>query len=503
MSELCTELAPLLAGARVKDVAALPPRDLLLVLEPRDGLEGAPPILRLRLSSHPDASRLHLQQGRTFRHDGPVGPFFEALANELAGAELRTVEQVRGDRIALIEFRDTPSSKRRALALELFGRRANLLLLGPGDTILDLLVPAHGKGAERLAKGIAWQPPGGGGAPPGPAPPGIEESFPAPQDPPPGPVPDRAPLSWRVERALEPQAAAAQADDARRRLLSRAKRKRDRARGLVIGLQQRAEAGAGAERVRQDGDLLKAALGRIERGMKQIELEDWFSDGAPLRKIALDPRLSPKENLQRTFDRFHKLERSRASVAEELARAEAKVRALEELLESAESAEDPALLDQRAVQDGLLDPQQIADIRKRKAPAPRLPYRVFIVADGFEVRVGRTAKDNDDLTFRHARGNDLWLHTAESPGSHVILRREKHQDPSPEAILEAAFLAIHFSPLKEAVRTTVHVAARKFVHKPRGAKPGLVTLSGGRVMEVRMKHERAAELVRAARNRTN
>lgn len=484
-------------------MAALPPRDVLLVFEPPTGLEGAPPVLRLRLSSHPEAARLHLQQGRTHRHDGPIGPFYERLSKELGGAELRSVEQVRGDRIALIEFRDTPSGKRRALVLELFGRRANVLLLGPGDELVDLLVPATGKGAERLAKGATWEPPGGGGAPPGPPPPALEEAFPEPQDAPHGPVPDRAPLSWRVERALEPQAQAAHADDARRQLLSRAKRKLGRAKGLVAGLEQRAAAGDTAERVRQDGELLKSAMGQLQRGMESIELQDWFAEDAAPRRIELDPRRSPQENVQRYFDRFHKLERSRASVADELARAQAKVQALEELLASAENADDPAALDADAVKQGLLDPQQQADQRKRKAPAPRLPYRVFEVAGGYEVRVGRTAKDNDDLTFRHARGNDLWLHTAESPGSHVILRKEKNQEPPQQAILEAAFLAIHFSPLKEAVRATVHVAPRKAVHKPRGAKAGLVTLSGGRILEVRMQHERAEELVRAARGRTD
>lgn len=502
MGELCREVEALLAGGRVKDVAALPPRDVLLVIEPREGLEGAPPVLRLRLSAHPDAARVHLQQGRTYRHDGPISPFYEGLQQELLGAEVRSIRQVRGDRIVFVEFKGGPSGKARILALELFGRRANLLLLDQKDQILDLLVPGHGKNAERLAVGSTWDAPGGGGAPSGPEPPSVEESFSKPEEVPPGPVPDRAPLSWRVERTLEPLAEETHRMDGGKRLAARAKRKLDRAKGLVVGLEQRAAAAEGADRVRQDGELLKSALGRLKRGMESIELEDWFAEDTPPRTIELDPRRTPQQNVQRTFDRFHKLERARESVASELARAQTKVIALVALLEAAESAEDPVAMDLAAVKEGLLDPLQQADARKRKAPTARLPYRTFEVADGYEVRVGRAAKDNDQLTFHHARGNDYWLHTADCPGSHVILRVEKNREPSQQALLEAAFLAIHFSPLKEAVRTPVHVARRKFVHKPRGAKAGLVNLSGGRVMVVRVQHERVAELLRAASGRS-
>ena len=98
------ELGPLVRGARVSDLHALPPRDLILVLEPDVGHR-----LRLRLSAGPDAPRLHLQMDRVRAHDGPPGPFFRRAAEELVGASLHSLEQVRGDRLALIEFRDSKS----------------------------------------------------------------------------------------------------------------------------------------------------------------------------------------------------------------------------------------------------------------------------------------------------------------------------------------------------------------------------------------------------------
>ena len=151
---------------------------------------------------------------------------------------------------------------------------------------------------------------------------------------------------------------------------------------------------------------------------------------------------------------------------------------------------------------------QEADPRRRKAPAPRLPYRTFEGVKGTEIRVGRTARDNDALSLKLCNGNDLWLHTADAPGSHVVLRtsvnargkgKGKSPEADPEELLDAAHLAVHFSPLRGAEKADVHVCPCKQVHKPKGAKPGLVTLSGGRTLQVRLEPERLDRLLRADR----
>jgi predicted ribosome quality control (RQC) complex YloA/Tae2 family protein len=248
---------------------------------------------------------------------------------------------------------------------------------------------------------------------------------------------------------------------------------------------------------RTEGELLKANLARLARGMKEIEVEDFLAEGAPQRRIALDPRLSPAQNLERAFDRARKLERTALAVEGELALARERVEALAALEQAARDPDgDPLALDAQAVARGLLEPRQEADPRKRPAqPAQRLPYRAFSGASGSEIRVGRSAKDNDELSFRHARGNDVWLHTADAPGSHVVLRLESRGEPDPEELLDAAHLALHFSPLKGATRGRIHVARCKEVHKPRGAKPGLVQLSGGKTWEIRVQPARLERLL--------
>lgn len=505
VAELTAEIQPLLEGWTVKDVQGHPPQDVLLVLEPPGGAEaaeasGGPPILRLRLAADPNAPRLHLQQGRVHKHDGPVGPFFQALEEHLIGAVFRGISPVRADRIAIAEFK-APEGK-RGLILELFGRRANLILVGAGDKILALATqPPKRKNedAPRLAPGGTWAPPGPGHPPKGDAP-TIEEAFGEPAELPPGKVKDRAPLSWRVECALGSEAEVAHADEARRRLKQRVKRRLGRAKGLVEGLIAKQIAADGADRMRQDGELLKAALGTFERGIREIRLQDWFAPDAPERAIELDPKLSPNENVQRLFDRYHKLERAKASVDDEIARAEARVLELDALRAQAEDETvDAEASDRDAVARGLLDPIQVADARKRKKPEPRKPYRTFMGSKGSEILVGRTARDNDTLSIRIARGSDYWFHTADCPGSHVILRTRKGQEPDHEEVLDAAHLAIHFSPVRGTDRAPVHVAARKHLHKPKGAKPGLVTLSGGRILEVRVQQGRIEGLLRGDR----
>ncbi|MDP6407861.1 MAG: NFACT family protein [Planctomycetota bacterium] len=489
IGELVAELAPLLSGAELRDVHPLPPRDLLLVFAECDDPAR---VLRLRLAADPDASRLHLQHGRVRRSaGGPLCPFFRRLIDELPGRSLRRLQQVRGDRLVLLEF--SGGGERRALLAELTGRHANLLLLGPRDELVDLLVPAPSrKGDPRLIVGRPWR------APPGSPP--IEKSLatvaqalPAVAE---AALPERAPLSWLVEAHFLPQVAERERDRARRTLVRRIERKLDRARSLARGLARRVAACETAERVRQDGELLLAHLARLRRGLDSVELEDLYSDGSPSRRIPLDPRLDPQGNAQRFFDRARKLERSRAELPEEVTRVEQRIADLEELRARAEdTCEDAAALDAVGVEAGLLDAPQQADPRKRPPPAPRLPYRTFTGCAGSEIRVGRSARDNDALTFRHCRGNDLWLHTAEAPGSHVVLRTARGVEPDPEEVLDAAHLAVHFSPLRGAGRADIHVARRKQVHKPRGAPAGLVTLSGGRNLAVRVQPHRLERLL--------
>ena len=111
--------------------------------------------------------------------------------------------------------------------------------------------------------------------------------------------------------------------------------------------------------------------------------------------------------------------------------------------------------------------------------------------------MGKNDDGNDYLTTRLARGKDLFFHLEGSPGSHVVLRTEGREDPPPEALLEAAELAVHFSSQKGSGRADVHVAAIKDVSKPKGAKPGLVHVHRGRTLHLRRDPARLERILGA------
>jgi len=103
--------------------------------------------------------------------------------------------------------------------------------------------------------------------------------------------------------------------------------------------------------------------------------------------------------------------------------------------------------------------------------------RVFKSSDGYEILVGKKAKDNDHLTFRVARSLDLWLHAADYPGSHVVVKNPNRKDVPHQTLLEAAQLAAFYSDAREQIKAAVNYTQKKFVNKPRGAAPGLVRLA--------------------------
>lgn len=500
IAELVAELRPICEGATLSEVAALPPRDVLLFF--RDAPAGATgnAIVRVRVSADSDGPRLHLQTLRQVRHEGPLGPFFRRLSADLAGATLRRIEQVARDRIVRFDFTGTPCGETRVLLAELTGRHANLVLLGPNERVLDVLVTAAPKAgrAPRLVVGEPWQ------APPGAAR-KLDEGASLSEflgEPPSAAsaAPDaRAPLSFLVQEKLGREIAELALQRERRDLSERVERKLARAKSLVHGLEQRMAAADDAERVKLDGEALKVHMQLVKRGAPSVRVPDPFGEPGAEREIALDPKKSPRDNVEQIFERYRKLLRARETVAGELALARERARELDQLLASIAGSNATEALASEAVERGLLDAAQVADERKRKAPQARKPYRSFTGSKGSEIRVGKSAADNDELSQRHCRGNDAWLHTADAPGSHVVLVLQKNAEPDHEELLDAAHLAVHFSPLRGAHKAVVHLARGKDVHKPRGAKPGLVLLSGGKSLVVRVQPERIKRLLDSAR----
>jgi predicted ribosome quality control (RQC) complex YloA/Tae2 family protein len=133
--------------------------------------------------------------------------------------------------------------------------------------------------------------------------------------------------------------------------------------------------------------------------------------------------------------------------------------------------------------------------RRKGAEAPRLPYRKFTSLRGASILVGRSARDNDALTFRIARGNDLWLHARAVQGAHVVVPGAG-DSPDPRTLGDAALLAAHFSSARGSDGVEVAWTRCKYVRKPRGAPPGSVAVTREKVLRVRLEEDRLAAILR-------
>jgi predicted ribosome quality control (RQC) complex YloA/Tae2 family protein len=213
--------------------------------------------------------------------------------------------------------------------------------------------------------------------------------------------------------------------------------------------------------------------------------------------VALDPSLRPAENARRYYDDAGRRSRAEARLPELLAAADADLARWRDVVAAGEA--------------GALPESAVRILRRLDAPSPRKaaagagdrkPYRVYRTSGGLEVRVGRSSRDNDRLTFGHCSPNEVWLHARSVPGSHVILRWANPEAAPPARDLEeAAVLAAVHSKARTSGTVAVDWTRRKHVRKPRGAPPGSVRLLQAKTVmvepdpavEERLRVDEAAE----------
>jgi predicted ribosome quality control (RQC) complex YloA/Tae2 family protein len=296
---------------------------------------------------------------------------------------------------------------------------------------------------------------------------------------------DRHHLRLEAERAFDARAATASA---------RIKQESSRLKKLRENLSRDLAEHGDAEEHRRAGDLLLANIGTAERRGSVVRLRDFYAEGAPWVELEVEENRTLQEEAARRFARYTKAKRAAREIAARLETTESEVSALESKhaeLESIIAARDSealeAMMDKRDAR-----PAQTprAKSSKKGVDEGMRGLRRYRSSDGYEIIVGRRAKENDQLTFRVARSYDTWMHAADYPGSHVVVRARGRDEPVPHrTIVEAAQLAAHFSQAGKDSKVAVNYTQRKFVSKPRGAAPGLVYLSSFRTLLVEPREE--------------
>jgi predicted ribosome quality control (RQC) complex YloA/Tae2 family protein len=236
-----------------------------------------------------------------------------------------------------------------------------------------------------------------------------------------------------------------------------------------------------AENADQDrllGELLTASLHNIKPGQKTAEITNYY-DGSTVA-IELDPRLSPAQNAQRFYKRYAKAKTAIVEKNNQLAETGRELMYLESVLaflENASAYEEAEAIRQELIDEGYL--------RRRKAPASKKPpkpaFLSYQVSGGLQALAGRNNRENDILTFKRASSGDIWFHTKDIPGTHVILLTSGADAPA-EAIAEAASIAAWHSRARESENVPVDYTFVKYVKKPSGAKPGMVIFTNNRTI---------------------
>jgi predicted ribosome quality control (RQC) complex YloA/Tae2 family protein len=232
--------------------------------------------------------------------------------------------------------------------------------------------------------------------------------------------------------------------------------------------------------------LMASAAGR-GAGASSITVPDVLASGdAPPVTIALDPALTAVANAERLYDRARRARRAREQAAERGAEAGATATRAAELLAEARALEAAGALPKELnawIAAHAVEMDRL--VRTGSSEGTRLPYRQFMLAGGWEARVGRGAKDNQELTTRHASPHDYWLHARGVSGSHVVLRRPSRDAKVPRPVLEAAAgLAAWFSKARSQALVPVSYTERKYVRPVKGGPPGLVRLEREEVVMV-------------------
>ena len=433
----------------------------------------------LFVSFEPNAPRIYIIKRRLRdleKSSVNSNSFVMFLRKRLAHSVLQSIEKFPAERILRFLFlaeNEIGDTENYSLIVQLTGRSANLFLLDGRDFILDSLRAPFGDGQEI---GMKYAPPLR-----------ADENRKSVEQPI-FQIGDSESLSEaldifylekEVEKSFQDKAKSAQAK------LKQEVSKREK---LVKKLKQDLENHGDADKWKRFGDLILANLADAVSVDGKLLVVDYFDETTPTVEIEADENDSLTLTAEKFFKRYTKARNAKAEISKRLAISEDEIADLNEKherLKSAVEAKDEDVLNEFVETKVEKSPTKL---RERQAESFRGARR-FTSSEGFEILVGKASKDNDFLTFRIAKSLDLWLHAADYPGSHVVVRNPGRQEIPNKTLLEAAQLAAFYSHAREQPKVAVHFTQKKFVNKPKGAALGLVSLSSFKTILVEPKIE--------------
>ena len=229
------------------------------------------------------------------------------------------------------------------------------------------------------------------------------------------------------------------------------------------------------------GNLISANIYRLKKGDERVKLENFYDERFSQIEIKLDPRLTPSQNAQKYYSNYRKSMTAEKKLAEQIRIGEEELKYIDSVFESLSRAESEIEINELRLE--LAEQGYIRSNRLRGKPVKSTEPYEYISSDGFKILAGRNNKQNDKLTLKTAAKQDIWLHTHNIAGSHVIIVTNGETPPE-TTIKEAAVIAALKSKAKDSSQVPVDYCLRKFVKKPVGAKPGMVIFINNKTVYV-------------------
>ncbi len=265
--------------------------------------------------------------------------------------------------------------------------------------------------------------------------------------------------------------------DRKKSLAGKLNQKLQKARRTIAAVEVELENNARAEEYQHFGDLLMMNLDAAKKGEKEF----LAVDAGMQIEIPLSKELNPVQNAQKYFEKAKRSRIVQQQAAERLVELRSSIAPAEKLVSLLEKIKTKDELKQYMTENK--NELEEFGIGEKSDEREHLPFRIFVVDGGFEVWAGKSSKNNDQLTMKYARPNDLWFHARGSAGSHVVLKvNTGHGEPGKKAKEQAAGIAAYYSKMKNAKMVPVAMTEKKYVRKPKGAAPGSVTIEREKVL---------------------
>lgn len=247
-----------------------------------------------------------------------------------------------------------------------------------------------------------------------------------------------------------------------------------------------------AEIYKIKGELITSYIYMIEKGIKSVEVANFYDPEYKNITISLNPNFTPSENAQKYFKKYNKMKTAKKEITSQIEITKEEINYLENIILSIENCENLAELMDIREELSKVGYLRAKNNIKKETKLTTKPHE-FISSNGFKILVGKNNKQNDNLTLKIASNEDIWMHTKNIPGSHVIIKTEGKEVPD-ETIFEGAMLAAFFSKSKMSSQVPVDYTKKKNVKKPNGSKPGMVIYETNSTIYVTPTEELIAKL---------